>query len=155
MPFETHVWLNSLKAVEHEYRVASPAMRRLAVQAKSDPTILDSDMRFRGIGEALLHLDGTYGIRLFAEFETGLRGFWSATRTEAEPASIAEIIDRIGSGHGIGQDELTNAHRARQYRNRQIHDNQEDGETIEVSRCRSFLCRFLSKLPLTWNTAKP
>jgi hypothetical protein len=145
----------SLKAIEHEYRVADLAMRRLADQARRDPTVLDRDMRVRGISEALGHLNGTYGIRLFAEFETGLRKFWGTTRIEPEPRRIAEIIDRIAARHGIGHFELTNAHRARQYRNRQIHDNEEEGETLEVGDCRSFLCTFLGKMPLTWETPTP
>jgi hypothetical protein len=155
MALETLDWIRSLKAIEHEYWVADLAMRRLADQARRDPTILDRDMRVRGIAGAWSHLNGTYGIRLFAEFETGLRKFWGATRIEAEPRSVAEIIDRIAARHGIGHAELTNAHRARQYRNRQIHDNEEEGETLEVSDCRSFLCTFLGKMPPNWEPPTP
>jgi hypothetical protein len=155
MALETLDWIRSLKAIEHEYRVADLAMRRLADQARRDPTVLDRDMRVRGISLALGHLNGTYGIRLFAEFETGLRKFWGTTRIEPEPRSIAEIIDRIAARHGIGHAELTNAPRARQYRNRQIHDNEEEGETLEVGDCRGFLCTFLGKMPLTWEPPTP
>ncbi len=150
MALETLGWIRSLKAIEHEYWVADLAMRRLADQARRDPTILDRDMRVRGIAEALSNLNGTYGIRLFAEFETGLRKFWGTTRIEAEPRGIAEIIDRIAARHGIGHVELTNAHRARRYRNRQIHDSEEVGETLEMSDCRSVLCTFLGKMPPNW-----
>lgn len=155
MALETLDWIRSLKGIEHEYRVANIAMRRLADQARRDPTILDSDMRVRGISEALGNLDGTYGIRLFAEFETGLRKFWETTRIEPEPRGIAEIIDRIAARHGIGHVELTTAHRVRQYRNRQIHDNEEEGESLEVSDCRSCLCTFLSKMPSNWEPPAP
>lgn len=155
MALETLDWIRSLKAIEHEYRVANIAMRRLADQARCDPTILDSDMRVRGISEAQGHLNGTYGIRPFAEFETGLRKFRGATRIESEPRSIAEIIDRIAARHGIGYAELTNAHRARQYRNRQIHDNEGEGETLEVSDCRGFLCTFLGQMPTDWEPPNP
>lgn len=155
MPLETLDWIRNLKAIEHEYRVALIAMRRLADQARHDPNILERDMRVRGIGEALGNLNGTYAMRLFGEFETGLRKFWVTTRIEPEPRGIAEIIDRIAARHGVGHDELTNAHRSRQYRNRQIHDNEEEGETIEVRDFRSFLCTFLGKMPLTWAPHTP
>lgn len=155
MPLETLDWIRSLKAIEHEYRVAHLAMRRLADQARRDPTILDEDMRVRGIDEALRNLNGTYAIRLFAEFETGLRAFWVATRAEPEPRSIAEIIDRVASRYGFDHVELTNAHRSRQYRNRQVHDNEETGETLRVSECRSFLCTFLGRMPVTWEPPTP
>ncbi|GAC1472440.1 MAG: hypothetical protein NVSMB9_19650 [Isosphaeraceae bacterium] len=150
MPLETLVWIRDLKAIEHEYRITLIAVRRLADQARHDPTILDKNMRVHGIGEALSNLNATYAIRLFAEFETGLRKFWVATRTAREPRGIAEIMDRIAARYGIGHDDLTNAHRSRMYRNRQIHDNEQEGETIEVRDCRSFLCIFLSKMPSTW-----
>ena len=127
MPFELVNWLETLRSIEHEYRVAVIAMRRLADQARQDPTILDRDMRVRGIGEALSHLDGTYSIRLFAEFETCLRKFWGVTRREQEPRGVAEIMDRIAARHGIAGDDLANAHRSRKYRNRQIHDSEEEG----------------------------
>lgn len=155
MVLETLDLIRGLKAVEHECRVALIAMRRLADQASRDPTILDRDMRVRGIREALSNLNGTYAIRLFAEFETGLRRFWVTNRIEPEPFSVAEIIDRIAARHGIGHDERTDAHRCRSYRNRQIHDKDEEGETIHVSDCRSFLCTFLGKMPLTWVRATP
>ena len=150
MSLETLDWLRGMKAIEHEYRVARLAMRNLDVLARHDPTILDPDMRVRGIRSAIDNLGNTYAIRLFAEFETSLRLFWGTTRNEPEPRSIAEIIDRIAARHRIGHDELANAHRARQFRNRQVHRNEEDGETIAVEDYRGYLCSFLSKMPLNW-----
>jgi len=150
MPLESLDWIRGLKDIVHEYRVALIAMRRLKDHATHDPTILDRDMRVRGIDEALNNLNGTYVIRLFAEFETGLRTFWTRTRADEEPSRIAEILDRIASRPGIGYDVLTNAHRSRQYRNRQIHDTEEQGETIEVEDCKRFLCNFLARLPKSW-----
>ena len=112
-------------------------------------------MRVRGIVEALSHLNGTYSIRLFAEFETGLRKFWSVTRTEQEPRGIAEIMDRIAARHGLAGDDLTNAHRSRKYRNRQIHDSEEDGESLEMRDCTKFLGTFFGKMPMNWEPLTP
>ncbi len=155
MPLETLAWIRNLKGIEHEYRVARMAMDRLAADVGRDPTILDRDMRVRGIGVALDNLGGTYATRLFAEFETGLRHFWMATRIEPEPFRIAEIIDRVAARHGISYDERANAHRVRGYRNRLVHDNEEGGETIAVRDCRGFLCTFLGKMPPNWNPPTP
>jgi len=150
MPLESLVWYRRLKAIEHEYRVANLGMRRLVVHARSDPTILESDMKFSGIGEALDNLNNTYAIRLFAEFETGLRHFWEAMRLDPEPRSIAEIIDRVASRHRIGSEQLANAHRVRKDRNRQAHDNEEEGEAIDVRDCRRFLNAFFGEMPTNW-----
>ncbi len=153
MPLETLVRFRRLKAIEHEYRIAALAMRKLVVQARSDPTILEADMKFSGIGEALDNLNNTYAIRLFADFETGLRQFWTAARLEPEPRSITEIIDRVASRHRIGSDELRNVHRVRKDRNRQVHDNEEEGEAIDVGDCRHFLNAFLGEMPSSWERA--
>lgn len=150
MARESLAWIRSIKAIENEYQVAVIAMKRLSTDAGHDPNILGRDLRFRNVKEAQEKLSATYAIRMFAEFETGLRTSWVVTRTDPEPTSIAEIIDRIASRARIVGDYLANAHRARRYRNRQIHDNQEEGEHLAVVDCRSYLNNYLGRMPMDW-----
>ena len=49
------------------------AVDRLLEGARRDPTILSGDLNLHDIINASERLEGTYIIRLFAEFETGLR----------------------------------------------------------------------------------
>ena len=70
MPLETLRWLDRLKGVEREYRIVRLATDRLAAEAAHDPTILGRTLRVREIGPASQRLEGTYVVRLFAEFET-------------------------------------------------------------------------------------
>lgn len=64
-------WQSRIKAVEREYQAMRQAADRFREAAQDDPTILRDDIRHREIVAASAHLEGTYLIRLFAEFETG------------------------------------------------------------------------------------
>ena len=97
MPLETLEWIDALKAVERESRVVRIAVDRLAVEAARDSIILGRALRVRDIGNASRRMEGTYVVRLFAEFETGLRLFWATTRATPVPDRIADIIDSFAA----------------------------------------------------------
>src|SRR5437588_22398 len=113
MPLETLEWIDRLKVVEREYRVVRVAMDRLTAAAAQDPTILGRELRVREIGNASRRLEGTYVVRLFAEFETGLRLFWAATRVAPVPDRVADIVDSIAARQGIADAYRMNTHRVR------------------------------------------
>ena len=73
-----HQWLSRIKAVECEYVAMRQAADRFLQHAQQDPTILLADLRHGEIVAASRNLEGTYIMRLFAEFETGARQFWDA-----------------------------------------------------------------------------
>jgi hypothetical protein len=150
MPLETLRWLDRLKAVEREYRIVRLGTDRLAVEAALDPTILGRALRVREIGPASQRLEGTYVVRLFAEFETALRLFWTSTRTTPVPDRIADIVDSIAARQGIADGYRMDTHRVRGYRNRLVHQREEDGEVVAMVSSRRYLCTFLGKMPLNW-----
>lgn len=86
MPNNTYVWLRRIKVVEREHSSMRLTTERLLQEARHDPTILRGDVEVRDIIDATDHLEGTYFIRLFAEFETGLRLFWKTIR-DTEPST--------------------------------------------------------------------
>ena len=73
-----HQWQSRIKAVEREYVAMRQAADRFLHHAHDDPTILLGDLRHGEIVSASRNLEGTYVMRLFAEFETGARQFWDA-----------------------------------------------------------------------------
>jgi hypothetical protein len=79
-------WPARIKAVDLEYAAMRLAADRPLKEARSDPTILTGELKMRDIVDASRCLEGTYGIRLFAEFETGLRSFWHTIK-DTEPAT--------------------------------------------------------------------
>ena len=73
-----HEWQSRVKVVEREYVAMRQAADRLLEAALADPTILLENLRHREIVRASQSLEGTYVVRLFAEFETGARQYWEA-----------------------------------------------------------------------------
>ena len=58
-------------------------------------------------------LELTYIIRLFAEFETGLRLFWPTARGTEPPGRTRDLVDGIAATRRIPFQELVNAHAVR------------------------------------------
>jgi hypothetical protein len=148
MPHRRHEWLTEIKAVEEEYVSMRLAADRLLEVARRDPTVLRGAVELRHLVEASAHLEGTYVIRLFAEFETGLRLFWATIRESEPPAQ--HLLDGIAARRAIPPRRLESAHAVREYRNSLVHRRGGEAAPIPIAEARSHLCRFFAFLPLTW-----
>ena len=95
-------------------------------------------------------LDGTYIIRLFAEFETGLRLFWPTAKGTDPPSRTRDLLDGVAAYRRIPHDELKNAHAVREYRNLLVHERDEAMEPIPIADARHQLIKFFSFLPPNW-----
>jgi hypothetical protein len=73
MPHDLHIWMEKIKSIERDYLSTRLALDRLLHEARRDPMILTGDLEPQDIVKASGRLETTYFIRLFAEFETGLR----------------------------------------------------------------------------------
>src|SRR4051812_17879137 len=140
-----HEWQTRIKAVEREHSATRLATDRLLTSAQRDPTVLRVDLAYRDIVRASAGLDGTYLIRLFAEFETGLRLFWD-TRRDTNPRT-RDLLDGVAAMCGIPDEQRDNAHLVRDYRNSLVHEREEEMEPIPIAVARGYLCHFFSFLP--------
>jgi hypothetical protein len=139
-------WLVRIKAVERQHLATRIATDRLLQLVHRDSTILLRPLKPADIGEASDYLEATYSIRLFAEFESGLRHFWgSAKRTRTE-----HLLNGVAAERRIPQEWLANAHIVRQYRNKIVHEQEGAIEAIPIATARGHLCRFFSYLPPIW-----
>jgi hypothetical protein len=143
-------WLGRIKAVEREYSAVRLAADRLLAQARDDANLLRGEATLRDLVNASQRLDGTYSIRLFAEFETGLRLFWTSARGADPPSRARDLLDGIAATRRIPYDQLQGAHAVREYRNSLLHEREEQAEPIPVAVARGNLCRYFSFLPLSW-----
>jgi hypothetical protein len=148
MRHERDEWILRIKAVEREHSAIRFATDRLLNDVRADPTILDADLRPRDVVSASDGVDGTYVVRLFAEFETGLRLFWSSVR-DTVPRT-RDLLDGIAAMRGIPDFDRANADAVREYRNNLVHEREEEFEPIPVKDSRAYLCRFFSFLPRIW-----
>ena len=85
MPHDLYRWIERVKSIERDHSSSRLALDRLRDEARRDPTILSGDLKSQDIAKASERLVGTYLIRLFAEFETGLRLYWATIRDTEPP----------------------------------------------------------------------
>ena len=143
-----HEWQFRIKAVEREYLVMLQAAARFRGAASEDPTIIKGNFRQSEIALASENLGGTYLIRLFAEFETGARQFWT-TRWITEPKTTG-LIDGLAARCRIPDRQRDNAHQVREYRNALVHEREDQPDAVLMGEARSYLCHFFSYFPPRW-----
>lgn len=150
MPCKRFEWLDRVKAVEREYSATRFAADQLLDRVRQDSTSLVGELRVHDVQNASDHLEGTYIIRLFAEFETSLRVFRSASRTKDPPSRTRDLLESVAARTSVPNDWLKDAHDVREYRNSLVHEREEETAPIPIAEARRRLCRFLSFLPLHW-----
>jgi hypothetical protein len=150
MPGEAFNWMGRIKAVEREYGAIRFATERLLVAVNDDPSVLTGQVKRPDITTASIHLEGTYIIRIFAEFETALEHFVRTFRIQ-KPRGAELLINRV-MGHGrIPQSPYTDdVHRVRNYRNAQVHERSEPVTPVSIREATRFLCTFLSRIQRIW-----
>jgi hypothetical protein len=147
MPHRRDDWQGRIKAVEREHRAMQIAADSLLVLVERKPNALNQTMR-PDLRNAAEHLEGTYIIRLFAEFETAVRLFWHSFRNTNPPTET--LINRVATHRNLPDDWRQNAHAVREYRNLLVHERDEDLAPIPIAHARGHLCRFVSFLPQSW-----
>jgi hypothetical protein len=150
MPSNKFEWLNRVKAVEREHSAVRYATDHLLTAAKNDSTILDRVLRVRDVQDAVERLEGTYVIRLFAEFETSLRTFWVSSRRAAAPSRTRDLLDGVAAKCKVPHDKIQDAHTVREFRNVLVHERDDDIGSVPIATARRYLCVFLSFLPMEW-----
>jgi hypothetical protein len=150
MPRERDEWPSRVKAIEREFSALRLAAARLLEHAEDDPNILSKDgVRIRDVGNAYRHLEGTYLIRLFAEFETGLRLYWDTVK-DTHPRT-EDLVNGVASRRKISHDLMKSVHQIREYRNSLVHEREDETTPVSLSSARSTICHFLSRLPESWS----
>lgn len=150
MALETLEWLRRVKAVAGEHTAARLAADHLVTVAARDPTALRKGVTLRDLRVMAARLEGTYVVRLFAEFETGLRRFWPTARPTEPPSRTAHLVDGLAATCRVPNDVREDVHAVREYRNGLVHERDEEVEPVPISECRGHLCRFFSYLPQDW-----
>jgi|SRR5690606_26047426 len=148
MPDRSHEWLTRIKRVEIEWNVANVALDRLQAQVSVDSTLLDQPLRSRDVRTTSERLEGTYLIRLFAEFETGLRSFWRTLR-RSRPQTKG-LLDGVGSRCRIPGATIDAVQQVRVFRNHLVHETSERVEELTLPHARRHLCTYFSYLPPQW-----
>lgn len=149
MPSEAFEWMNRIKVVEREYGAIRFGTDRLIVAVNDDPAILAGPIKRPAIKIASAHLEGTYIIRVFAEFETALRQFGRAFHIR-EQRRAETLINRVRDRGRIPPADARPVHQVREYRNVLVHDRQAPVAPVTIREATRFLCAFLSHVQGIW-----
>jgi hypothetical protein len=140
-----------MKAVEREYLVAEKALAALEEALERYSGLLtSSNLSSADLRSFRTRLHDTYFIRLFAEFETGIKDYWKNGLSRDGQTRIMDVIESLASKHAVLDIVRFKVHAARQWRNRLIHEGDATGEPVKLAEARSYLGRYLGYLPNTW-----
>jgi hypothetical protein len=148
---ECPVRIGRMVAVELEYRAATRAVGLLMNHLEDDPNYLEPDkLRYRDAVRLNSNLEATYLIRLFAEFEAGLRDYWRHGLVRDTKPPMADLVSAIGTSRSVPQDVIEAAHQVRETRNSLVHEGGEGGAALPLSESKSRLCKYFCRLPSGW-----
>ncbi len=140
-----------MKAVEREYRAARIATELLKNGLRADPGMLRPHrLSPTDAASVTANLEPTYLLRLFAEFEAGLRDAWEHGYHRTTTPPMRDLMEGFGAWRQIPQDAIDNAHAVRIYRNSLVHEGSEEPQNIPFASALAFLNVFLSRLPYNW-----
>ena len=143
--------LERIRAIEREFLIALLAADGLEERFRADPSLFNADrlqvVDHRNFRE---NLEATYLVRLFAEFEAGLREAWELAYHRSTVPSVRDLIDSLHAQCSIPDAWRARVHGIRVHRNTLVHQGGEDADPIGLREACSYLCRFFSGLPHRW-----
>ncbi len=140
-----HARIERIKAVEREYLAAKASITLLEQRLHSDPTFgLNRRWQNKDARNLRNNLESTFFIRLYAEFEAGLRDAWLLAFGRPTEPQMRDLLHAIAARCYIPHDWLDHVHEVREYRNALIHEGKEKQTPISIATARRHLCRFRS-----------
>jgi hypothetical protein len=143
-----------IAAVEKEYFAAKSAADLLAQRVRAHPNFgTDNGWEARDAVAFKANLKSTYIVRLYAEFEAGIRDYWKNRLNRGTHPPMIQLLESLADQR-ISTDNLEDADAVREYRNFLVHD--ESGEPppemriFTVEECKKHLCYFFGRLDADW-----
>lgn len=150
MADERDEWYRRMRSVEREYQAARFAVDRALHQVREDHSLLTGDLRVRELERTAERLEDTYLLRLFAEFESGVRLFFQRTRRRRPPSRTEDLLNSVAAMRRIQDEQLQNAHHVREHRNSLVHERDQPADALSIVDARRHLFHYFSFLPLHW-----
>jgi len=144
MPHKRREWIERIKEVHREYQSVRIAVDRLLPDTQSRGNVVN----FRDLSRASARLEGTFIIRIFAEFETGLRDYWKTVR-DTHP-KMEDLVNGVATRQRVPDDLIPRVHAVRNYRNSLVHERGSSVSPIAIPEVQNHLVDFVSRLPPDW-----
>lgn len=143
-----------IAAVAKEYLAAKSAADLLRTQLQADPNYGSNRGWEARDGVAFeANLESTYIVRLYAEFEAGLRDYWENHLKRTTHPPMVQLLTSLADQR-FSSDRVEDADAVREFRNFLVHD--ESGEappemrTFSVAEAKTHLCYFFGRLDPDW-----
>lgn len=139
-----------IAAVEREFFAARRAVALLVEQTRVDPsTVADLGIRPSDVRDCSNNLERTYMVRMFADWEAGLRDVWANALGQATAPPMRDLLEALSARLHIDATTLAEAHEAREYRNALVHLGRPP-RPMSLAQARSRLRKFFSYMPRDW-----
>lgn len=143
-----------IAAVAREYLAARSAAELLDGRLQADPNYgWNQGWESRDGAAFRDNLESTYIVRLFAEFEAGLRDYWANHLHRSTHPPMTRLLQSVANQR-LSVDRVEDADAVREYRNFLVHS--ETGELppdikcFTVQEAKSRLCYFFGRLAPDW-----
>jgi hypothetical protein len=143
--------MEQLVAVEREYRVVAVAVGVLGDRLRADPSGLKAHgLEQADYRQAVGRLEATYLIRLFAEFEAGLREAWVRKYRQKTHPPMAQLLAAITARCAIARRWHEAVDEVRRCRNALVHEEDAAVTPVSVADAGARLKWYFSRLPAHW-----
>ena len=140
-----------IAAVEREFFAARRGVALLVEQTRLDPgAIADLGIRPADVMDCFEHLEGTYMVRMFADWESGLRDVWNNALTQATTPPMRDLLEGLAARVHVDATTLAEAHEVREHRNALVHQGTVAVRPMTLAQARSRLRKFFSYMPRDW-----
>jgi hypothetical protein len=144
-------WIEWIRSAEREGELVAVALVVLEDRLRQDPSVLrQHGLQRADLSAGTLNREGTYVIRVFAEFESALREAWERAFGQTTLPKAADLLQAFASRCRVPPQRLGDADRVRIFRNNLVHAHTETTARVSLTDVRRYLCRFLSHLPENW-----
>ncbi|HVA49955.1 MAG TPA: hypothetical protein VNH11_26550 [Pirellulales bacterium] len=147
--------LERIVRIAQEYLAADTAAELLAAELKADPNYGEArGWSARAGGDVVENLPATYVVRIYAEFEAGLRDYWQTHLGQANHPPMIQLVRHLIPNQRFSQDCIDNADEVRIFRNFLVHDFLDeppaDMVAFTVFEAKKHLCDYFARLDATW-----
>lgn len=145
-----HVVLAEVDHCEKMWAAAGLSASQFYIICKLDSTRIprDSKIRVRDVRDCIADLENAYLVRLFAVFESHLRGYWHDVMKKKTNPKVSVLMDRVAGSCFMQNCVLERAHKLREYRNHLVHGS--PASRMDIPEAKSAANSFLSRLIGIW-----
>jgi hypothetical protein len=153
---ERQAFIDRVKGAARECYVVAAGVNHYKQAVLASDAHLPNETSPRDLAAAVDKVESTYTIRMWAEFETGLRSYRRhITGDQDDRISTSSLIDwtaGVKRGRAISEDVRDDVHEVREYRNYLVHerDDQDPPDKVAIDLARTRLNTFLHRLPINW-----